>query len=221
MTEITTLSLTRHGEAHCNLAGLVGGEKTCTGLTERGEEQVRLLGARLRREQENGSRVDVLCCAPRRRVVETARILGSALGLKEQVDCGLDGPRHGEAEGRAWKQVIAEFGGTPHSDPDRPYAPGSESWNQYLARATGSLTRLLAAHAGQHILIAGHNETIEAACALLLGLPADASTRVRFGATHASLVRWRMQRGRLGQEMWMLTDFNDTRHLHDPAAEYV
>jgi probable phosphoglycerate mutase len=210
---ITTLSLARHGEAHCNLAGVVGGEKTCTGLTERGRQQVRQLADRLRHEQDDGARFDVLYCAPRRRVVETAKILGSAVGLTEQVHRGLDGPLHGEADGQPWKQVMAEFGGTPQSSPDRPYAPGSESWNQYLARLRDSLTGLVADHPGQHVLVACHHETIEAACAGLLGLPAGSSTRVGFSSGHASLTRWALHRTRPNQELWTLTAFNDTRHL--------
>ena len=35
------LILTRHGEAHCNVAGIAGGDRACTGLTERGRHQVR------------------------------------------------------------------------------------------------------------------------------------------------------------------------------------
>lgn len=213
MAVITTLSLARHGEAHCNLAGVAGGEKTCTGLTERGRRQAELLAARLRHEQDDGARFDVLYCAPRRRVVETAQILGSALRLPEQVHRGLDGPRHGEADGRPWEQIMAEFGGTPQSAPDRPYAPGSESWNQYLARLCGSLTQLIAGHPGQHILIAGHHETIEAACAALLGLPVGSSIRIGFASSHASLTRWAMRRTQPSQELWTLTAFNDTRHL--------
>jgi 2,3-bisphosphoglycerate-dependent phosphoglycerate mutase len=213
MAMITTLSLARHGEAYCNLAGVAGGDKTCTGLTERGRAQARLLGARLFHEQESGTRFDVLYCAPRRRVVETAQILGSALGIQEQVCQGLDGPRHGEGEGRPWEQIMAEFGGTPHSKPDRPYAPGSETWNQYLDRLADSLTRLIADHAGQHLLVAGHAETVEAACRLLLSLPTGSSVRVGFAPGHASLTRWEMQRTRPSQELWTLTAFNDTRHL--------
>lgn len=41
MAVITKLLLVRHGEAHCNVAGLAGGENTCTGLTARGRVQVR------------------------------------------------------------------------------------------------------------------------------------------------------------------------------------
>jgi probable phosphoglycerate mutase len=213
MAVITTVSFARHGEAHVNLAGVAGGEKTCTGLTERGRSQVQLLAERLRHEQDDGAIFDVLYCAPRRRVVETAQILGSALQLTEQVHRGLDGPRHGEANGRRWEQILAEFGGTPQSAPDRPYAPGSESWNEYLARLRDSLTGLIADHPGQNILIAGHHETVEAACAALLGLPTGSSVRVGFTSSHASLTRWAMSRTRPSQDLWTLTAFNDTRHL--------
>lgn len=54
MAMITEVILARHGEAHCNLAGIAGGENGCTGLTDRGRGQVRTLGARLREEQESG-----------------------------------------------------------------------------------------------------------------------------------------------------------------------
>ena len=64
MAVITSLLLTRHGEARCNVVGVAGGEKTCTGLTERGRIQVRLLAERLGAEAP----ADVLYAAPRRRV---------------------------------------------------------------------------------------------------------------------------------------------------------
>jgi hypothetical protein len=41
MAVITTLILTRHGEAHCNVAHIVGGDTACTGLTDRGRPAAR------------------------------------------------------------------------------------------------------------------------------------------------------------------------------------
>lgn len=212
MAVITSLLLTRHGEAHCNLAGVAGGEKTCTGLTERGCTQVRLLAERLYAD----ALLDVLYAAPRRRVQESAQILSGTLGLPVHIEPGLSGPHHGEADGRAWDEIKAAFGGPPQSDPDRPYAPGSETWNQYLARAGGALSGLIRRHDGQRILIAGHGETVDAAATLLLGLSPSSSTRVGFESEHASITRWHMQRNRFGQEIWILAALNDTRHLASP-----
>jgi 2,3-bisphosphoglycerate-dependent phosphoglycerate mutase len=209
MAVITSLVLTRHGEAHCNLAGLAGGEKTCTGLTERGRAQVRLLAERLCAEAPP----DVLYAAPRRRVRESAHILSGTLGLPVRIESALSGPHHGEADGRPWDEIKAAFGGPPQSDPDRPYATGSETWNQYLARAGVALSGLIRQHEGQRILIAGHGETVDAAATLLIGLPPGSCTRVGFESAHASITRWNMRRNRFGQEVWILAELNDTRHL--------
>ncbi len=209
MAVITSLLLTRHGEAHCNLVGLVGGEKTCTGLTDRGRTQVRLLAERLYAE----SLPDVLYAAPRRRVQESAQILSGTLGLPMHIEPGLSGPHHGEADGRPWDEIKAAFGGPPQSDPDRQYAPGSETWNQYLGRAGAAVSGLIRRHEGQRILIAGHGETVDAVATLLLGLSPGSSTRVGFESAHASITLWNMQRNRFGQEIWILTALNDTRHM--------
>ena len=78
MAVITSLLLTRHGEAYCNVAGAAGGEKTCTGLTERG----RITGpAAGRTAGRRSSAATVLDAAPRRRVQESAQILSGTLGL--------------------------------------------------------------------------------------------------------------------------------------------
>jgi 2,3-bisphosphoglycerate-dependent phosphoglycerate mutase len=209
MAVITSLLLTRHGEAHCNVAGVAGGEKTCTGLTERGRIQVRLLAERLGAEAP----ADVLYAAPRRRVQESAQILSHTLGLPVHIEPELSGPDHGEADGRPWDEIKAAFGGPTQSDPDRPYAPGSETWNHYLARAGAALSELIRRHDGKRILIVGHGETVDAAATLLLGLPSGSCTRAGFESAHASITRWNMQRNRFGQEVWVLATLNDTCHL--------
>ena len=155
----------------------------------------------------------MLYAAPRRRVQESAQILSQTLGLPVHIEPGLSGPHHGEADGRPWDEIKAAFGGPAQSDPDRPYAPGSETWNQYLARAGAALSGLIRRHEGQRILIAGHGETVDAAATLLLGLSPGSCTRVGFESAHASITRWNMQRNRFGQEVWILAALNDTRHL--------
>ena len=70
MAVITTLILTRHGEAHCNVARIVGGDLACTGLTDRGRHQVELLADRLRAEEP----CHVLYATARRRTQESAEV---------------------------------------------------------------------------------------------------------------------------------------------------
>jgi 2,3-bisphosphoglycerate-dependent phosphoglycerate mutase len=218
MAVITRLLFARHGEARCNVAGLAGGEQTCTGLTDLGHQQMQLLAARLRTAHASGPPIDVLYAAPRQRVRESAQILSCALNLPVHIEPGLNGPRHGDADGQPWTEVKTSFGGPPQSHPDRPYAHGSETWNQYLARAGTALAELINRHPRQQILIAGHSETIEAAATLLLGLPAGTCTRAGFHVGHASLTRWHLQRNRFGQQVWVLSALNDTAHLPVPAV---
>jgi len=209
MAVITTLILTRHGEAHCNVARVAGGDRACTGLTQRGRHQVGLLASRLQAEEP----CDVLYATSRRRTQESAEILSATLGLPVNIEPGLSGPHHGEADGQLWDEIKVAFGGPPQSDPDRPYAPGSETWNQYLARASAALEGIVQRHQGQRVLIAGHGETTDAAAMLFLGLTPGFCTRVGFETGHAALTRWHMQRNQLGQELWILAAHNDARHL--------
>jgi probable phosphoglycerate mutase len=209
MTETTTLLLTRHGQAHCNLAGIAGGEKSCTGLTGLGRQQVALLAERLSAAEPPG----VLYASPRRRTLESAGILAAALGLEVRVEPGLRGPDHGQADGKPWEEINAAFGGPPQSDPDRAYAEGAETWNQYLTRAAAALTEITGRHPGQRILIAGHGETVDAAATAFLGLPPGSCTRAGFQTDHTAITSWFKIRNTLDQDLWILASHNDTRHL--------
>ncbi len=96
MAVITTLIITRHGEAHCNVACVAGGDRACTGLTQRGRHQVGLLASRLQAEEP----CDVLYATSRRRTQESAGILSVTVRLAVNIESGLSGPHHGEADGQ-------------------------------------------------------------------------------------------------------------------------
>jgi len=212
MSPTTELVIARHGEAACNVAGTVGGENGCTGLTDLGSHQVTRLAARL--AAEHAARpYAVFYTTPRLRVVQTAEIITDALRLTPTVEPELRGPDHGDADGRPWADVKTAFQGPPQHAPDRPFASGSESWNQYLDRATKALQRILDQHDGQRILIAAHGETIEAANNLLLGLPRNACLKLGFVTDHTSVTRWQRPTNRFGRTIWQLVAHNDTRHL--------
>ncbi|WP_040714206.1 histidine phosphatase family protein [Nocardia takedensis] len=212
MTMISELLIARHGEAECNIHGIVGGERGCTGLTARGRFQSELLARRLLAEHTNEP-FDVVYTTPRRRVVETARIITSALEVEPIIDPELRGIDHGSADGTSWRAVKDSFGGPPQFHPQRSYATGGESWEQYLQRVTNALDRILAGHPEHRILVLAHGETIEAANTHLLGLPAGTSRHLRFTTTHTGLTRWQHHLNRLGQATWTLATHNDTTHL--------
>ena len=212
------LVLVRHGEAHCNRDGVVSGPGTCTGLTVPGKIQIEQV-ARTLKADTAGAPMHALYCGPRRRLRESARILSDLLELPLHVDDALDGPRHGEADGRSWRAVKDGFGGGPHTHPDRPWAQGSDTWSGYLQRAAAGLQGLLARHEGQRIVLACHGETVMAAYALLLGLTPSAAAR--FTIEHASVTWWQRERNRFGAERWLLLRHGDTSYRRRPVSELI
>ncbi|WP_225800255.1 histidine phosphatase family protein [Streptomyces sp. NK15101] len=213
MTVTTRLDIARHGQARCNVEGRVGGPKTCTGLTDLGRRQTERLAARLAAAQSTDGRIDAVYAGPRRRLQESGRLLSAALNLPLLTDPGLDGPRHGQADGMLWREVESAFKGAPQAHPDRPYAPGAEPWNSYLARATRHLAELIERHDGQHILLAAHGETLHAACHLLLGIPVSKSSAIGFGTSHAGLTRFERRQDGYDNTRWILAALDDTAHL--------
>jgi 2,3-bisphosphoglycerate-dependent phosphoglycerate mutase len=212
MVMTSELVIVRHGEAACNAAGVAGGERGCTGLTERGRHQARSLAERLAAEHAQRP-FDTFHTTPRLRARQTADEISARLGLPPTVEVDLRGPDHGDADGQPWHHIRAAFGGNPRRYPDRPYAPGSETWNQYLRRVGSALRAVLDRNAGRRVLIAGHRETVEAAHTLLLGLPPGSCVGLGFITGHACLARWQHHVDRYGQAVWKLAAHNDGWHL--------
>jgi 2,3-bisphosphoglycerate-dependent phosphoglycerate mutase len=213
----TELVLARHGEANNNAAGIVGGERGCTGLSQRGQQQAEKLATRLAQEQSVRP-FDVAYGTPRRRVRETIDIIGAKLSVPFTILDQLRGPDHGDADGRPWHEIKTAFGGPPQHRPDQPYALGSETWNQYLDRATAALREIIEQHQGQRVLIAAHGETIEAANVLLLNLPPHVRLGIGFVTENAAITRWQQHVNRFDRHVWMLAAHNDTSHLGQPQV---
>ncbi len=212
MPVTTELILARHGEAHCNVAGVVGGEATCTGLTDQGHAQSRQLAARLEREHTTAP-ISTLYTSPRQRTIDTAAHLASRLHLEAHAESALRGLDHGEADGQPWTTIKQRFGGRPQRYPHRPIAAGAETWNAFVARCRAALRVILDKHDGERVLVAAHGETIEASFALLLPLPLDDAELAGQITAHACLTRWQRHRNTFGHDVWMLAGHNDTNHV--------
>lgn len=212
----TELVFVRHGEAQCNVDGLVGGPRTCTGLTNRGYAQVEQVSLRLAAEHR-AKPFNALYAGPRIRLRQTAEIISQALQLPMRTDGRLDGPVHGAADGQSWTEVKTAADGGPHAHPDKPWAAESDTWNDYLERAGLLLQELIEQHEGERVLFAAHGETVIAAHTLLLGIPLGSPAG--FAVSHGSITRWQHHLNRLGQGRWMLDRHNDTEHLAALAQE--
>jgi probable phosphoglycerate mutase len=209
----TRVVLVRHGEAVCNVEGVVGGVLGCRGLTEEGARQVRALGERLAASGEL-SGVDALYASVLPRALETAEILAPALDrwregppLAVVADPDLAELRPGEADGLTWAEFTARYPEPDwDTDPTQVVAPGGESWHGFVDRAAAAVARLADAHRGGLVVAACHAGVIEAT--MLRFLPADrALPRLGLRTTHASLTVW--ERGAGHDDRWLLQRYND------------
>jgi probable phosphoglycerate mutase len=209
------LVLVRHGEAVCNVGGVVGGRRGCTGLTERGVAQAEALRDRLRRTGELGP-VDLLVASSLARARETARIVAPGLGaadrpaLEVAYDPGLDELRPGLADGLTWAEFAERYPEPDwDADPGTPLAPEAESWTGFVARAGEALVRLATAPAAdargssaRTVVAVCHAGVIEAS--LLHRLPVGGRHRLGLRTRHASLTEWSIEDG-----AWRLERYND------------
>jgi probable phosphoglycerate mutase len=208
----TRLILVRHGESVAQVEGVVGGPKTCRGLSERGRRQVEALRDRW---LAAGLRADVLLASTLPRAVETAELLAGALGglVPELVDdlCEI---LPGECDGMTWDDFEEQFrGGDYRWDPHTPVAPGGESWVQFQARASRAIGAIVEALEGRTIVAAVHGGIVDGSMVHFLGLPKDAGHVLQ--TENASVTEWLFVDPRSNWEPggWRLVRFNDHAHL--------
>ncbi len=212
----TRLILVRHGQAHCNVNGIIGGPVGCTGLTDLGRQQTWKLAERLSTEH-NDMPITAAYTTPLRRARETADIIAARLPISIAVDDDLREPDYGSGDGQPWSQVVDAFKRIPALHPDEPIAPGAETWTAYLSRARMALRSIVDRHPEGTILIIGHGETITAAAHLFLNLDSRTRASSGFAAHYASITRWEQQPLAWTQPdagwRWDLLSHNDTAHL--------
>ncbi len=124
----TRIVLVRHGEAVCNVNGIVGGVRGCTGLTELGRRQVSALAARLERDRRAGRGDRALRLGPApggRDGRDPAAGGGRRARSTSSQECDLCELHPGEADGLGWQEVVDRFG-VPEwdTDPDTADRPG-------------------------------------------------------------------------------------------------
>lgn len=207
----TRLTLVRHGEARCNVAGVVGGRRGCTGLTEQGMGQAEALRRRLA-ETASLAGATALYSSVLARARQTAAVIAPAVGegtLEATEQCDLCELHPGEADAMTWEEFSVRFGEPPwDTDPGVPLAPGGESWSGFVERAAAALEALAGRHPGEHVVVVCHAGVIEAAMLRLLPLDPGV-TRLGLSTVHTSLTDLE----HAGD--WRLLRYNDAAHLGD------
>lgn len=201
------LILVRHGEAHAGFHGPIAGPKGCAGLTDLGRAQA----AALRDHLASSGRVeaDVLLASALPRAIETAEIIAPGLGLPVSAhDPDLSEVKPGDVDGMDWREYNEIYGPFDmEAEPERPFAPGGESWNGFHRRVGATLDRLAIEHAERTVVAACHAGVIMASMRLLLGIGHTAiSAKLR--PDNTGLTEWEYD-----GEHWTLRAFNEAIHL--------
>lgn len=150
------LILVRHGQSVANVEErfTIGDHEPLSPL---GREQARAAG------REIVERFDpvALYASPFVRALETARLIGAAVGLEPRVIPELREQDFGELGGRPYAEVRRELT-PPGSDPWRFQPPGGETLVDVAYRTGPVLDRLAAEHRGEEILVVSHGGVMAA-----------------------------------------------------------
>jgi probable phosphoglycerate mutase len=162
----TRLYLARHGatslSAEDRFSGAVG-----VPLSDEGRHQAGRLAERLRTVG-----LQAIYASPLGRALETARIVGRAVGMDPIEREGLREIAHGHWEGLSRHDVEARFAeeyAAWEADPFSFAPEGGESGVAVLARALPVVREIVTRHQGQRVLVVSHKATIRLVLSSLLG----------------------------------------------------
>lgn len=211
------LVLVRHGESNVTVERVIGGARSCSGLSPLGREQSRRLQERLERTGElAGAR---LVSSHFERAIETARII--APGVDEGIDADAieqivgfgehdPGP---DLDGVTFDDYVERFG-VPDwdGDPDVEIFPGGETTAQFHRRVHAALDELLGGlrsdgTTDDTVVIACHGGVVDATFRRLLGMPVTGSFELH--TVNTSITEFASTPG----GNWRVVRYNDAAHL--------
>lgn len=200
----TIFTLVRHGQTDANVQGVLQGHID-TPLGETGRAQARAAAERLKHEK-----FDLFYASDLSRALETAQIIGKAIGMEPTPLRELREWRLGELEGRPhselrtlYPDIIQSF----HLDraEDIP-VPGGESRDEFFLRITTCLDRLRDENPGARILLVSHGGALRAVYRHIAGFIGEG--RLIPQMTNAGICRFRSHEG-----SWQMLTWNETTHL--------
>jgi 2,3-bisphosphoglycerate-dependent phosphoglycerate mutase len=204
---VTRVVLVRHGESQVTVRRVVGGLRTCSGLSDLGRRQADRLAGRLRETRE--LEVDALYSSSYPRAIETAERLVPVLGTDLLVEPGFGEHDPGpDCDGLSFDDFV-DLHGMPdwESDPYGVTFPGGETLADFHHRVGATLHEVVERHAGSTVMVVCHGGVIDFVMRFALRTPPTGVFELHTG--NASLTELLAVRpGR-----WRLVRYNDSSHL--------
>jgi probable phosphoglycerate mutase len=213
----TRIVLIRHGESNVTVQRVLGGPRTCSGLSDLGKMQAERLRDRLANTQE--LQCDVLYSSGYPRAKETAEIIAPALSsLAINIDARFGEHDPGpECDGLTFAEFVRrhgspDWGGDPHAE----FFPGGETIAQFHQRVYSGLDAILSQHFGKTVVVACHGGVVDAILRRTMRTPQTGAFEVH--TKNCSLTE--IAEIRAGH--WALLRYNDHAHLHGlPVATNI
>jgi len=212
MAPVTRLVLIRHGESNAQVAGLVSGHDTCTGLSERGVEQARALAAHLARS-EDLAHVDIVYTSLLLRTQQTASAIAEVIGSAPvRQSCDWCEIHPGVAEGLTWDEMRIRFPPVGNAyDPVARRLPEMETWAEMYERVGQSLHKAARDYEGGTVVAVTSGGPVGASFVTLGGETYEEGIVRTRDTMNTSITEWRGS-----GTTWTLMRHGDTPHLEPP-----
>lgn len=206
--------LVRHGETVWNAARRIQGQSD-SALTEKGEQQARQVGERVK-----SLGITHVISSDLGRTRRTAEIIADACGCSVTLEPRLRELNMGVLEQRPIDTLSEEEEGwrrTLVNGTENGRIPEGESMAELAARMHQALNACLALPAGSRPLLVSHGMALGVLIGTLLGLPAHAERRLRL--RNCSLSRVDHQQSAWLATGWVVETAGDISHLDLPALD--
>ena len=205
---MTRFVLVRHGESQVTVDRVVGGPRSCRGLSEHGRWQAERLRDRWTERPE--ITFDAVYSSAFPRAKETAEIVRPALGVPEifvEPDLGEHDPGP-ECDGLTYAQFEEKFGNPDwEADPYGVTFPGGETIAEFQLRVGSAVRRLCERHPEATLAVFCHGGVIDTV--LRQSLRSFGTGLFEIHTKNTSITEVELVRsGR-----WRLIRYNDVAHL--------
>ncbi len=204
----TRLVLVRHAESMVSVNRVIGGPRTCVGLSPLGRRQAEALRDRLATTGEVTA--DALYASAYPRAIETAEAISPALGgLDVKVDEGFGEHDPGpECDGMTFDAFLERHGRPDWEvDPHAVTFPGGETVAAFHHRVGVALRAALDRHAGQSLVVVCHGGVVDATLRMALRTPPTGIFELH--TRNTSITELVL----VGPGRWKLERYNDHAHL--------